>query len=90
MTQPSPSASKSIDVAIKAGALLSEIQAAVRHGIPPTDFGSLQIAYAAELKTKKVAAWGCAEYHVSYDTHADTTNTPRLFCKTPSIFEQTQ
>ncbi|KAL0630611.1 hypothetical protein Q9L58_010542 [Maublancomyces gigas] len=92
MSQPRPTASESQDKAIKDRELLAWLKTAATHSLPPSDFGSLQIAHAAAYKDKKdeLPEWAWAEYQVIYDTHASVTKAPRLFHKNPSIFEITQ
>ncbi|KAL0630708.1 hypothetical protein Q9L58_010441, partial [Maublancomyces gigas] len=89
---PRPTASESQATAITERELLSLLKVAATHGLPPFDFGSLQIAHAAAHKDRKdeLPEWAWAEYQVIYDTHASVTKAPQLLHKHISIFEITQ
>lgn len=57
MTQQRPSATQIMDVAIKDRTMLAWLKTAATHGLPLTDFGTLQIAYAAEKKHGDLPPW---------------------------------
>ncbi|KAL0630583.1 hypothetical protein Q9L58_010570, partial [Maublancomyces gigas] len=81
-----------MSAAVKDRALLTWLKTAATHSLPPTDFGTLQIAHAsahAESK-EELPTWAWTEYQVIHDNHAATTKAPRLFRKLPSIFESAQ
>ncbi|KAL0630950.1 hypothetical protein Q9L58_010197 [Maublancomyces gigas] len=93
MTEPTRlSASETMDAATKDRALLAWLKIAATHSLPPTDFGSLQIAHAAAHTESKeeLPTWAWAEYQVIHDNHATTTKAPRSFRKLPTIFESAQ
>ncbi|KAL0630651.1 hypothetical protein Q9L58_010502 [Maublancomyces gigas] len=72
--------------------LLKWLKITATHSLPPTDFGSLQIANPAAHKdnTQELHEWAWVEYEVIHDNHATTTKAPRSFRKISGIFEMAQ
>ncbi|KAL0630555.1 hypothetical protein Q9L58_010598 [Maublancomyces gigas] len=78
-----PTSSEIMVAAMKDRDVFKWLKSAATHSLPRTDFGSLQIAYAAAHKdsTQELPEWAWVEYQVIHDNHATTTKAPAASAK---------